>query len=252
MQARNNMIDHPQNSSTETRFRLDGAVDLHSGRSIRHQVYSLIRSAILDVLVAPGATIPEHELAAQLGVSRTPVREALQRLSGEGLVRVVPQVGTFVAGMDLRRIREALFVRETIECAAVARIPRSLPPAEIHALEEIVAQYRAAARNKDSKATLASDEAFHRRLLELAGLPGAWRYVLDAREMHRRLRVLARPEGDAGNKSVAQHAEVVKELASGRPVRAAAVLREHIRMNARVAETIASRYPSYFDASGPG
>jgi DNA-binding GntR family transcriptional regulator len=249
MQVRNAVVPTSGTPSPEARFRLDGTVDLHSGRSIRHQVYTLIRDAILNVLVAPGATIPEHELAGQLGVSRTPVREALQRLSGEGLVRVVPQVGTFVAEMDLARMREALFVREAIECAAVARIPRNLTRVEIQELEEIVAQYRAAARNKDSRATLASDEAFHRRLLQLAGLPGAWRYVLDAREMHRRLRVLARPEGDAGNRSVAQHAEVVRELAAGRPGKAAAVLREHIRMNARVAEAIAQHYPAYFNAT---
>jgi DNA-binding GntR family transcriptional regulator len=250
MQAHKIQQQRADASATDKRVRLTGAVDLNSERSIRYQVYSLIREAILDVLVAPGEMIPENELAIELGVSRTPIRETLQRLSSEGLVRVVPQVGTFVAGMDLARIQEALFVRETIECAAVARIPRKLKKAEVHGLEEIVARYRAAAQAGNSRATLASDEDFHRRLLELAGLPGTWRYVLHAREMHRRLRVLARPEGDAGKKSVAQHAAIVRELAAGRPSRAALVLREHIRMNARVAEAIASRYPSYFDGSG--
>lgn len=228
-----------------------GAIDVGSGSSIRLQVYNRIRDAILDVRVVPGSAISENELASRLGVSRTPIRETLQRLTSEGLVRVVPQVGTFVAKMDLARIREALFVREMVESAAIARIPRQLPAAELSRLEQIVDGHRAAVRDHDLQTTLACDEAFHRRLLELAGLPGTWRYILDAREMHRRIRVLAQPEFGAGRKAVIQHAAVVRELVAGKPTQAGAILRKHIRMNLRFAEKMAQRYPQYFNAEGP-
>lgn len=244
-------IPHPTRGKPQNEHRFGGAIVGGSGSSMRVQVYTRIRDAILDVRVAPGSAISENELSAQLGVSRTPIRETLQRLAGEDLVRVVPQVGTFVAKMDLARIREALFVRESVECAAIARIPRSVAAVELQRLEQIVAGHRAAVRDNDLQTTLASDEAFHRRLLELAGLPGAWRYVLEAREMHRRVRVLAQPEFGAGRKSVTQHAAVVRELVSGKPARAAAVLRDHIRMNLRFAEEIAQRYPQYFNAPAP-
>lgn len=249
--AKNYPDSDPAAGKPQSAHRFGGSIAIGSGPSIRQQVYTRIRDAILDVRLAPGSVISENELASQLGVSRTPIRETLQRLAGEDLIRVVPQVGTFVAKMELARIREALFVRETVECAAIARIPRNLAAVELQRLEAIVSGHRAAVRDNDLQATLANDEAFHRRLLELAGLPGAWRYVMEAREMHRRVRVLAQPEFGAGRKSVVQHAAVVQELVAGKPAKAAAVLRDHIRMNLRFAEEIAQRYPQYFVAIAP-
>jgi DNA-binding GntR family transcriptional regulator len=225
---------------------LGGPIALGSGRSIRLEVHERLRDANLNVLLLPGSALSENEIAQTFHVSRTPIREALQRLSNEGLIQVVPQVGTFVARMDLARIREALFVREAIECAAFARLPRQLPKREIEALERFVARHRSAVRSGDLPAILAADEAFHRRLLELAGVPGVWRYVLEAREMHRRVRVLARTEYDSVRRSVMQHAAVVAGLAAGRTARAVELLREHIRTNAGWAEDMARKHPEYF------
>ncbi len=226
---------------------IGGPLRQDAGHSLRHRVYARLREAILNVDLAPGSAISENDLATSLEVSRTPIREALQRLSGEGLVHVVPQVGTFVARMDLAQVRDALFVREAIECEAILRIPRALPAGELRGLKEIVASHRSAVRGGDLPAILESDEAFHRRLLDLAGLSGAWRHVLETREIHRRIRVLAQPEFGAGRKSATQHAAIVGELAAGRGAQAARALREHIRMNAEFAERIARDHPEYFE-----
>jgi DNA-binding GntR family transcriptional regulator len=198
------------------------------------------------VQLLPNAVLPENELAKMLHVSRTPVREAIQRLCSEGLVQVVPQVGTFVARMDLVRIREAMFMREAVECAAMSRLAKKLPDAAIDRLREIVAAHSRAANDCDLENTLASDEAFHRYLLELAGVPGAWRYVLEARESHRRVRVLSHSQFDSARRSVVQHGRIVDELAAGRPAKGVQLLREHIRMNAQFAEEMSHAYPTYF------
>jgi DNA-binding GntR family transcriptional regulator len=226
-------------------------LDLDGARSMRAAVHQRLREAILDVRLLPGAALSENDIAHALQVSRTPVREALQRLANEGLIQVVPQVGTYVARMDLARIREALFMREAIEHAAALRLARRLPAEALDALDRIVAAHRAAVRGADVTAILAADEAFHRRLLEEAGMPGVWRYVLEAREMHRRVRVLARVQYDAARHSVAQHAAIVTELRAGRPGSAATLLRDHIRMNARLAEDMAKEQPHFFTARTP-
>lgn len=216
-----------------------------SGHPIRDEVHARLRSAILDVTLAPGSPLPENELADALRVSRTPIREALQRLAMEALIYVVPQVGTFVARMDLDRVREALFVREAIECAALAVLP-SLGKSHIQALGRIVTAHRQALRADDLTRLFAADEAFHRTLLELAGMPGVWRFVREAREMHRRVRVLARTEYGSARRSVQQHDMVVGHLAARRVAEATDVLREHIRMNAAAAESLARTHPHYF------
>ena len=213
---------------------------------MREEVQQRLRDAILSVRFLPGQALSENEIVDMLHVSRTPVREALQRLANEGLIHVVPQVGTFVARMDLARIREALFMREAIECAALSRVPVKVDPDDAKSLQRIVTDHRRAIRDEDPARIFAADDAFHRALLDLAGVPGTWRYVREAREMHRRVRALSHAEYDSARRSVAQHASVVAELAAGRKSAAIEILREHIRMNARFAEDMARRHPEYF------
>jgi DNA-binding GntR family transcriptional regulator len=216
------------------------------GRSMREEVQQRLRDAILSVRFLPGQALSENEIVDMLHVSRTPVREALQRLANEGLVHVVPQVGTFVARMDLARIREALFMREAIECAALARVPPKLDKDDQRSLLRTVTDHRRAIRDADPAGIFAADDAFHRALLGLAGVPGVWRYVREAREMHRRVRALSHAEYDSARRSVAQHASVVAELAAGRKAAAIELLRAHIRMNAGFAEDMARKHPEYF------
>jgi DNA-binding GntR family transcriptional regulator len=220
------------------------------GRSMREEVQQRLRDAILSVRFQPGQALSENEIVDMLHVSRTPVREAIQRLTNEGLIHVVPQVGTFVARMSLARIREALFMREAIECAALARVPPGLAGDDEKLLRRIVGDHRRAIRDEDAAAIFAADDAFHRGLLELAGVPGVWRYVREAREMHRRVRALSHAQYDSARRSVAQHVRVVAELAAGRNHSAIELLRDHIRMNAAFAESIAREHPEYFDAEG--
>jgi DNA-binding GntR family transcriptional regulator len=215
---------------------------------MREEVHERLRDAILGVRLLPGQAVSENEIVDMLQVSRTPVREALQRLANEGLIHVVPQVGTFVARMDLARIREALFMREAIECAALARVPAKLGRGDLQSLQDIIADHRRASRNADPTLIFAADDAFHRALLDLAGVPGVWRYVREAREMHRRIRALSHAEYDSARRSVAQHAALVAELAAGRKPAAIDILREHIRMNAGFAEDMARMHPEYFIA----
>ena len=219
-------------------------------------VYERLREVILNVTILPHAVISENELAKTLQVSRTPIRAAIDRLSGEGLIYVVPQVGTFVAPLDLARIREALFMREAVECEAMDRLPNPMPFDAIDSLSKIVVTHKQAADDRDLKQTLTSDEDFHRLLLELAGVKGVWRYVHDVRETHRRVRVLthqrrrdlAQSEFEVALRSAHQHAEIVAALAGGDRHKAKGLLGDHIRENLAYTEEIALKNPAFFTA----
>src|SRR3954454_20202107 len=82
-------------------------------------VYDALRNAIVTTELEPGQQISENEIADKLGVSRTPVREALARLRDDQLVQIVPQTGTFVAPISVSGVDDAQFLREALECSAV-------------------------------------------------------------------------------------------------------------------------------------
>ncbi|MFX4831455.1 GntR family transcriptional regulator, partial [Acinetobacter baumannii] len=87
--------------------------------------YGALRRAIVDVVLVPGTAVNESDVAQQFGVSRTPVREAFRSLLADGLLDVMPQKGTFASLLHRSALRDALFVREALECAAVARATRA-------------------------------------------------------------------------------------------------------------------------------
>ena len=93
--------------------------DRAGGGSARDQVYAALRDAIVCAELEPGRRLSENELAELLGVSRTPIREALVRLRDDRLVAIVPQLGTFVTLISNDAVADAAFVREALECGAI-------------------------------------------------------------------------------------------------------------------------------------
>ena len=94
-------------------------VPLRGGHLAVPGIYADLRDQIVSTSLAPGASLSEVRIAELYGVSRTPVREAFKRLADDGLLDVVPQVGSFVARIDLHRVRDNHFVRDTLECRIV-------------------------------------------------------------------------------------------------------------------------------------
>ncbi|MCZ9337823.1 GntR family transcriptional regulator, partial [Streptomyces sp. TRM76130] len=104
-------------------------------RTSRRDIYRKLRQMVLSLELAPGAALSENELAASLGVSRTPVRESLILLSQEGLVQVFPKIGSFVSRVDPAQVADAQFLREAVELASLEDLPERLDA-------EIVAELR--------------------------------------------------------------------------------------------------------------
>src|SRR5918997_1736271 len=104
------------------------------------RVYEELRRRVLSLELPPGASLSENELAAALGVSRTPVRESLILLAEEGLVQVFPHVGSFVSRVDPDGVADAQFLREAVELAALEDLPPQLDPDIVGELRENLAQ----------------------------------------------------------------------------------------------------------------
>jgi DNA-binding GntR family transcriptional regulator len=141
-----------------------------SRESLVERAYEEIRRRILDNYYAPAHQVLELELAADLGMSRTPVREALVRLQNERFVQLIPRHGMRVVPLSVQDLREVYEVLTALELTAIERLARSeLTPEAISTINQSLDAMDAAARKKDVDAWATADERFHRTLLTLAG-----------------------------------------------------------------------------------
>lgn len=128
---------------------------------LRDDVYTRLRDAIVDGTLTPGERLRDQELAGWLGVSRTPVREALLRLGQAGLVHTAPGRSTTVATLDARTLRGAQSVVATMHRLAVEQAVPQLGAAELAAMREANHRFAVALRRGDADAAIAADDEFH-------------------------------------------------------------------------------------------
>ena len=148
---------------------------LSGSGSFVDQVYELLRRRIVDLSLPPESALVEQEVAGVLNVSKTPVREAIIRLSREGLVQVIPKSGSYVTAVSLERYLEACFVRTQLEVGCAKRLAvMGVGSADQVRLKSLLTEQEEAIEENDDARFFELDEALHRRLFELAGLPGAW------------------------------------------------------------------------------
>jgi DNA-binding GntR family transcriptional regulator len=216
--------------------------------ALADRVFARLRSDILHARLRPGEALSENSVAARLDVSRTPVREAVQRLVREGLVQVLPQRGSYVALLSIRRIRDALFVREAVESEIVRRILAAPEdPDGLAALEASMQRQSQALAAGDLEATLRADEDFHRSLLHICALDGVWNIVAQARDMHQRTRAIAVPELQSGEQAVADHRAIVAGLRQRDPQAALQAMSRHLARNHMLTMRVAALHPDYFE-----
>jgi DNA-binding GntR family transcriptional regulator len=210
-------------------------------------LYAALRDQIVRAELAPGERLSETELGERLGVSRTPIREALGRLRDDRLVEVRPQIGTFVARISPAAVSDAQFIREALECTAV-RVAAELADVESMAqLEEnLRAQERASeAAEIDSWQLL--DDTFHRYLCDLSGHPAVWPVNERAKSHLNRLRRLSLRMPDYLSTMVSDHRSIADAVGGHDPDAAEAALREHLRAVLREVPRIREQHPDYFE-----
>jgi DNA-binding GntR family transcriptional regulator len=193
------------------------------------QAYLALRGMIVRGALAPGSQIVEPRLAEELGISRTPLREALLRLAEEGLVDVFPQSGSYVAPIRVEAVTEAQFVREHLECALIREAAERVDPRALAELHRNLAQQDEAQRRHDADAFYELDEALHAAFAECAGRPGVWRLIQQSKLHMDRVRLLSLPIAHQIPLLVEQHRAIVQAVARRDPDAAETALRRHLR-----------------------
>ena len=221
------------------------ALDRFAG-SLGQKVYQTLRQAILSLAYHPGETLRKPQICAALGVSRSPVSDAMARLAAEGLVDVVPQAGTFVARFSMDEIREGAFLREAIEVAAAARVARTITGAELALLHRNLEAQAALIAAGDIPGFYLADAAMHELILSFTGFrrvaqvsDTAWLHVNRARQL-----VLPVPGRVAA--TLEEHRSIVAALAAHDADAARVAVQCHLGQLLRLLEPLERDRPDLF------
>jgi DNA-binding GntR family transcriptional regulator len=217
------------------------------GSPARIQVYAALRQAIVRGELEPGQQLSENVLAANLGVSRTPIREALARLRDDRLVEIVPQLGTFVSRISPQAVADAQFIREALECAAVRRAAELSGEDDIAKLEENLDSQERAGEADDLDAFYALDDGFHRTLCDLSGHLAVWAVSERAKSHLNRVRRLSLGQPNYLREMIDEHRAVVAALSDQDPDAAEDLLRHHLRMVLREVPRLRAQHPDFFE-----
>lgn len=209
-------------------------------------VYREIRSRILSLELAPNVHLGEQGLADDLNVSRTPIREALGRLSVEGLVEMYPRRGAVVAPIRLNAVRTAQFVRETLEAAIVRQAAERATPLGVFPLLQTIEEQKLAERENEPSLFYVADEKMHHQICVLAGQEAAWQLIEDAKTHMDRIRKLTLQPRKI-SELIYDHEKIVGAVKRKDADLAEKRVRIHLRTILPGLEDLMEQFPEYFD-----
>jgi DNA-binding GntR family transcriptional regulator len=220
-------------------------LDAFSG-SLANRTYLSLREAILTLALRPGEALRKGEVCEALGVSRSPVAEAVARLAGEGLVEVVPQSGTYVARFSLDEIREGAFLREAIELAAIDTVAATIAEAQLVELRRNLRVQEALVADGDVAGFYRLDAEMHALILSFTGFRRLAQ-VADTAWVHvNRARQLTLPMPGRVAQTLEDHRAILAALEARDGPAARAAMQRHLRRLVAFLEPLEGSHPELF------
>ena len=220
-----------------------------SARNARDLAYHTVRSRIITMELKPGDPLNDRELAEELGISRTPMREALILLNNAHMVAIKPQSGTHVAPIDLHLMELEQFSRYTLEKEILTRMCGRLTPEQEAGYRQLIEAYRvleASPEELDREMRLLElDNAFHRRAFELCGMEHHFDHMLASLQHVERIRKFSLQTEE--NKSVcSSHTAILEALLHGSADDVSEALESHLSRYKQSVAQARSVHPEYF------
>jgi len=213
------------------------------GGTIAIQIHRRLRDQIVAGDLAPRQPLSENALAASLGVSRTPVREALGKLEEEGLIQIIPQYGTFVTPIVPEHVYGNQFIREALECACLEAAAAQCTESDGQQLRALIARQRTA---ESDAVFFQADEAMHCLLMAIGGQEHAWQIVETAKLHLDRVRHLAVRSTMKRRAILKEHVAIVGHVVAGEGAQATAAMRAHLRGVYASINAVMRDHPHFF------
>ena len=196
---------------------------------VSQRVYEQIRESIISMERAPGTRLSEKDVAGEIGVSKTPVREAFIRLSEEGLIEIRPKSGSYVSEISFDRVYESLMLRRAIEMAVAAEAANRRTTMDLVNLQHLVERQSEAAEAGDGVAFFDLDRDFHQALAIMAAMPSAIRLVHMVRGAVSRVQRLRISRGETRHQQVIEaHKAIVTAIENRDASAASAAMDAHL------------------------
>lgn len=211
---------------------------------LRDVIFNTLRDAIVSGDLKPGERLMEVTLAEKMGVSRTPVREAVRKLEVEGLVTMTPRKGTHVAELSVKDIMDVLEVRAALDKLATELAASRIRPDNLRHLESIHKQYIAHLQKENLQGAIKKDVEFHEVIYHASGNNKLMNVAANLREQVYRFRVLYMRDFSNAEDVLTEHEQILKSLSERDSALAGQLAKDHI---VHQQETIIQRVEKHTD-----
>lgn len=203
-------------------------IQLNSYTPLRELVFEALRQAILDGVLEPGERLMEVQLAEELGVSRTPVREAIRKLELAGFVVMIPRRGAYVADISLKEVSEVFEIRSALEALAAELAAERASEEELENLERLLVEIGKAIDSKDVDLLIELDTRFHDALFKASRNERLSQILSSLREQIQRFRTRTLSNPARMRVALEEHRRIVEALAARDGDLARRLATEHI------------------------
>lgn len=219
----------------------------NSASNLQTQAYQQIKNNILQANYEPGQKISEKDIEADVGIGRTPVREALIHLRHDGLIDVIPQSGTFISLIDLHAAVAARFVRENIESKVVMEASNRISAEDALDFTEIMQQQKQQIKQQNVAGFFDTDEAFHRKFYEITDKRIVWDWLQSVNIHLNRFRWLRLKVAQLDwNMLEDQHTAILNAVKNHDIDEAGFLASRHLHLMLEEQQTLLDTFPEYF------
>lgn len=225
---------------------MNASMPFQAGRTISSQVYSLLRREIIEHRLKPNLRLSEASLCEKFNVSRQPIREVLLRLSGDKLVQIHPQRGSFVSPVSLGLFHAAQLIREAVEVEVISRVAATATRELIEQLREELDLQATFQAHRDTERFYGSDERFHGVIAGGSGIPVLWSALLEHKIHLDRVRYMSLSLGQNLGDLVADHEAIFQAINDRDCETSKDAMRRHLRRVLSHTGGLVREHPDWF------
>lgn len=203
-------------------------IKLDNYKPLREVVFETLRDAIINGKLAPGERLMEVQLAEEMGVSRTPVREAIRKLELEGFVVMVPRKGAYVAGVSIKDIADVFEIRAALEALAARLAAERITDDELDHLERAIVSINKVSDGKNIDKVVESDTDFHDIIYQASRNKRLINIITNLKEQIQRFRATSLAVTGRTKTAVEEHKQIAEALSDRDAELAAELARRHI------------------------
>lgn len=203
-------------------------VNLDSYKPLRELVLDAIREAIISGTLKPRERLMEIQMAEELGVSRTPIREALRKLELEGFIVMVPRKGAYVADFSFKDIADIFEIRAALEGLAASLAAERITDEELENMERLMVEKAEAISQNDIERIVDVDTKFHEAIYQASRNKRLWNIISNLREQIQRFRATSLAHPGRSKQSLEEHRSIVEAIQARDAQASRQVAQEHI------------------------